>query len=223
VAVIPDGNRRWARARGLDPVEGHPVGIANVGRIAAAAWDAGVETFTFWWGSTANLTLRPEREIDVIVTCLAEWLAGDGAALLRDYDASFSILGRWPAICPSLAPAIDRASDNAGAGPRRLVVLMAYDGREEIVDAAARLAAEASPPGADDLDRFGEAMWTRSLPDVDLLIRTGGEPHLSAGFLLWRIANAQLAFEDCMWPAFTPQELVALLDRHAAVERRFGR
>jgi undecaprenyl diphosphate synthase len=217
LAVIPDGNRRWARARGLIASDGHRAGIANVGPIAEAAWAAGIETFTFWWGSPANLTKRDSAEVAVIVDALASWLAHEAPPILARAGATFEIHGRWEELCPSLRPGVEAARNAASHGPRRLVALMAYDGREEIVAAADRL--HGSGGG---VDAFGRALWTGALPPVDLLIRTGGEPHLSAGFLTWGIANAQLAFVDAPWPAFTPALLAEEIDRYARTERRFG-
>ena len=214
IAVIPDGNRRWARARGLEPVEGHRAGLVAMTRIASAAWDAGVEVFTFRWGSPANLTLRSTDEVAHIVGGLAEWLSGPASSLLERYDAHIDVIGRWPEICPSLLPAVDRARASSGGGPRRLVVLMAYDGQEEILSATER--ADGTPEG------FEAALWTGHLPPADLVLRTGGEPHLSAGFLLWQIANAQLAFLPIHWPAMTPEDLARALEEYSATERRFG-
>ncbi len=221
VAVIPDGNRRWARARGLAPGDGHLAGIANVGAIASAAWDAGVETFTFWWGSPANLTKRSPDEVAAIVRALRDWLTGEGASLLTFRGAAFEVHGRWEELCPELRPgveaAVGAAAEATGPAARRLVLLMAYDGREEIQAAADRLGG-----GGASAAHFGAATWTGGLPPVDLLIRTGGEPHLSAGFLLWGIAEAQLTFPPTLWPDYTPAALRDDLERYARTERRFG-
>lgn len=218
LAVIPDGNRRWARARGLPAAEGHAAGIRNVGRIAAAAWSAGVETFTFWWGSPANLTTRDPAEVERIVGVLGDWLAGPGGRLLATHGAGFEALGRWPELCPALGGAVATACAAAGPGPRRLVLLMAYDGRDELRAAADRLGG-----GGPDATAFERALWTGHLPRVDLVLRTGGEAHLSAGFLLWQIAEARLAISRRTWPDFDPRALRATLRRAEAVDRRYGR
>lgn len=218
LALVPDGNRRWARARGLGPAEGHAAGIHNVGRLAAAAWADGVEAVTFWWGSPANLLRRDPVEVAHIVGVLADWLDGPGAALLAAHGATFEALGRWPELCPELAGPVARARSAAGPGPRRLVLLMGYDGRDEL-----RAAAEALHGGGADEAAFTAATWTGHLPPVDLVLRTGGEPHLSAGFLLWSIAEARLAFSPTLWPAFTPAALRRHLARARATPRRYGR
>lgn len=215
IAVIPDGNRRWARSRGLEPVAGHAAGINAMTAVIEAAWAAGVETFTFWWGSPANLTTRAPEEVAGIIAALSGWLTRSAPALLAAHDAQLSVLGRWPALCPSLIEPVQRAAASAGQGPRRLVVLMGYDGREEILAAAAA--------AGGDRQAFQAALWTGGLPPVDLVVRTGGEPHLSAGFLLWWIAEARLVFSSVLWPAFTPANLRSSLVEFGAAERRFGR
>ena len=217
LAIVPDGNRRWARARGMGSGDGHAAGIANVGAVAHEAFAAGVTVFTFWWGSPANLVKRSADEVAAITSALSTWLQGPGVELLRRWDARFDVIGRWRSLCPEIGPGIEAARAAAGGGERRVVLLMAYDGREELLDAAARLGGRPL-----DVDTFGAGLWTGDLPPVDLLIRSGGEPHLSAGFLLWRIAEAQLAFPQQMWPAFGPDLLRAKLRRFAGLERRHG-
>jgi undecaprenyl diphosphate synthase len=218
VAVIPDGNRRWARARGLGPAEGHAAGIAAIGPAAAAAWDAGVEVFSFWWGSPANLTRRAPDEARAIVDTLDRWLRAEAPALLAAAGATFQAIGRWRELCPQIVDAVEALERGGGSGPRRLVLLMAYDGREEIVDAAERMAGAGG-----GLAWFERALWTGMLPPVDLVIRTGGEPHLSAGFLLWSIAEATLSFSDRLWPDYGPDDVRAAIERASGVQRRFGR
>ena len=217
LALVPDGNRRWARARGLGPEDGHRAGISNVARVVDAALTEGVEIVSFWWGSPANLERRDATEVEGIVRVLGEFLAADAAGLLRDHDCSFEAIGRWRDLCPALEAPIQTAESHAGPGPRKLVLLMAYDGRDELRAAADRLGG-----GGRDSEEFEGALWTGHLPPVDLLIRTGGEPHLSAAFLLWRLAEAQLSFPSTLWPDFGPTELRAEFTRFRATERRYG-
>jgi undecaprenyl diphosphate synthase len=217
VAIIPDGNRRWARAQGRSPEEGHRAGIGHVGAVAEALWQAGVEVFTFWWGSPANLTRRTPHEVGVIVGSLADWLSRDAPDLVARHQARFAAYGRWGEMCPSIGPGVAAVQAQAGQGPRQLALLMAYDGHEEILAAADALGGSGG-----DRVAFGGALWTADLPPVDLLVRTGGEPHLSAGFMLWRIGEAQLAFPEEPWPAYDKAALERDLARYAATERRFG-
>lgn len=215
LALIPDGNRRWARQRGLGPTDGHRAGIQQIGAVVAAAWGAGVEVVTFWWGSPANLTLRAPAEVEGIVGVLHDWLSTQAPRLLSTANARFDAYGRWPALCPTLQAPIQALSGRTG--DRRLVLLMAYDGREELEAAARRFCA------AGCVGSLGDHLWTASLPPVDLLIRTGGQPHLSAGFLAWGLADAQLRFSDALWPDFDPPALAEALASFARTERRFGR
>ena len=186
---------------------------------AAAAFDAGVEIFTFWWGSPRNLQLRSADEVEAIVGVLREWLEGEGARLLSERAADFEVHGDWRELCPQLKPGVDAAL-RAAAGPsapRRIELLMGYDGRDEIREAARRLGGPGDSP-----EDFGRATWTGGLPPVDLLVRTGGEPHLSAGFMLWSIAEAQLAFPAVLWPDADEALLAELIESFSRTERRFG-
>jgi undecaprenyl diphosphate synthase len=216
LAVIPDGNRRWARARGLAPEAGHAHGIALFSSMIERAFESSVEVFTFWWGSPANLQLRPAAEVQAIVAALAGWLEHDCPALLRAHDCRFEILGRWRELCPELERAVAIAEAAQGRGTRRVVALMAYDGKEEI-QAAVSLAERAG-----NSQDFADRLWTAHLPPVDLLLRTGGSAHLSAGFMLWSIAEARLAFPDSLWPDFTADALAELLSQANRIERRYG-
>jgi undecaprenyl diphosphate synthase len=216
LAIIPDGNRRWARAHGLAPEQGHAHGIALFSPLIERAFQHSVETFTFWWGSPANLQLRSSSEVAAIVASLASWLENDCPALLRSFDCGIEMLGRWPELCPELAGPLARARAAAGQGTRRIVVLMAYDGRDELkaaVEAATRAGASAE---------FPKHLWTAHLPPVDLLLRTGDSSHLSAGFMLWAIAEARLIFPSRLWPEMTADELERLITQADAQERRYG-
>lgn len=214
VAIIPDGNRRWARARGRSVTEGHRAGIEHAARIVEAGFDAGVEVMTLWWGSPANLQRRDPAEVEGIVEAL-RWLLDEGISpALQARGLGLQLLGDWPRWAPTLGAAAGLAESRPFSG-RGLVVLFAYDGRDEIVDACRRV----SDP---DVSRLGAAMWTGHLPPVDLVIRTGGEPHLSAGFLLWSIAEAMLAFPEELWPDFGVDAFQRCLADAGSRRRRFG-
>jgi undecaprenyl diphosphate synthase len=217
LAIIPDGNRRWARARGQEPSEGHRAGMAKMGAMATAAFEAGVQVFTFWWGSPANLTRRDPAEVAVIVEVLRGWLSDEAPALLRAHNARFRIHGSWQELCPQLASGVEAARAAAGDGERVLCVLMSYDGRDEILAAAEELHGSGGSRQA-----FQERLWTGNLPPVDVLIRTGDSAHLSAGFMIWSLSEAQLVWEEAMWPAFTVDRLNEILAQRDAAERRYG-
>lgn len=217
LAVIPDGNRRWASARGLAPTDGHRAGLRQVHELAACAFECGVEVFTFWWGSPANLTLREPDEVAGIVSSLREWLQLRAPELLRTWNARLEVVGRWRELCPEIEDGVTAARAAQGAGPRVLVVLMGYDGREEIRAAVVDAAAEGDAPA------FESKLWTAALPPVDLVVRAGDAPHLSSGFMLWGIAEAGLAFERVLWPDLSADTLRARIAEHAARPRRHGR
>lgn len=215
LAIIPDGNRRWARAHGLSAQEGHRAGIAAIDAALRAAFDSGAECVTFWWGSPANLQKRDAEEVRGILSALSDWLTGAAPALLREYDARFSAYGRIDELCPSLASPLAAARAAAGTGPRRVVLLMAYDGRDEIRAAVARLT-------RGEVQTLEDGLWTADLPDVDLLIRSGDSAHLSAGFMIWRISEARLCFVPELWPAVGPDQVRALMASAGASARRYG-
>lgn len=216
LAVIPDGNRRWARAQGLEPWQGHARGMAAMAPMIDAAFEAGVEVFSFWWGSPSNLTRRPADEVAQIQGLLADFLEHQAPTLLRRWGALLRVHGRIAELCPELLGPIARAQAQQGTGPRTLVVLMAYDGRDEVRAAVAQASALGAP------ERFEEQLWLSGLPPVDLVIRTGAADHLSAGFMLWHLAEARLHFAPECWPDFTPDALRAALDAHTLAARRFG-
>jgi undecaprenyl diphosphate synthase len=178
--------------------------------MAGWAYASGLEVFSFWWGSPANLQRRSQEER--IVESLAGWLQQEAPSLLETWDAEVEVIGRWRELCPSLEPVVEGLPSRKGR--RRLVVLMAYDGQEELLAAA-----RTGPQSREALQR---ALWTAGLPPVDLVLRTGGEPHLSAGFLLWQIAEAQLAFSDTLWPAMQQPEFLTILQKFSGIPRRYG-
>jgi undecaprenyl diphosphate synthase len=228
IALIPDGNRRWARSRGLSVAEGHRAGMTALGPAAAAAWDGGVEVVTFWWGSPANLLKRDADEVANIIGVLAEWLPKDGVALLQKYSAELEFGGRWRELAPALIPAVDSAQQalatSHGGSPRvrKLLVLIGYDGQEEILAAAAKVGGNGA---AVDRAAFEGALWTANAPPVDLIVRSAaaGEPHLSAGFMLWHIANAQLSWLPDYWPAVRPSHIQKAIDAFRGTQRRMGK
>jgi undecaprenyl diphosphate synthase len=222
IALIPDGNRRWARERGLTPAEGHHAGIQALGPVAATAWGAGVEVVTFWWGSPNNLISRTPDEVANIIRVLGEWLSGPGIDLLASAGAELVIAGRWRELAADLIPAVDHAqqtlSHRASTSPRRmLMILMAYDGQEEVLAAAAAA-------GGGARAAFEASLWTSRAPPVDLVVRSAAaaEPHLSAGFMLWHIANAQFHWVDDFWPAVNARHIEVAIMRFRRTERRFG-
>ena len=236
IAFIPDGNRRWAKSSGLTVAEGHIAGMHALGPVATEAWAGGASVVTFWWGSPANLQQRDPEEVANIIRVLADWLPGMGVELLQAHDAALALGGRWRELAPALIPAVDRAQKElerpagARAPSRKLLVLIGYDGQDEILEAAAH-AHRAETGKADgtagiiDRDAFEAALWTGTAPPVDLVVRSAaaGEPHLSAGFMLWHIANAQFCWLPDYWPAVRPEHVRRAIDSYRGRERRLGK
>lgn len=186
VALIPDGNRRYARAHNLTVAQGHAAGMAALGPAAAAAWTAGVDVVTFWWGSPDNLVKRDADEVSNIIAVLGSWLQNEGVKLLMEHDAELELLGRWRELASTLRHSVEfvqqallQRREVSPARRRVLSILVAYDGQEEILAAA-------HAAGGSDRRAFEAALWTGHLPPADLVVRSAAaqDPHLSAGFML---------------------------------------
>ena len=213
-----DGNGRWATARGRGRLVGHRRGAEAVRRIVRAAESLGIHTLTLYAFSSDNWK-RPEPEVHGLMRLFARFVAGE-ATSLRRRGIRLSVIGRRDRLPPAVRAAV-ATTEQATAGNRGLHLRLAvdYSARDMIVAAAERLA-----PGertrADFERRLGEA-YGAAAPDVDLLVRTGGEQRLS-DFLLWECAYAELVFTPTMWPDFGPAELAAAVEVFARRERRFG-
>ena len=218
VAVVMDGNGRWATARGRARAVGHRRGAEVVPRIVEAAPDLGISTLTLYAFSAENWK-RPEPEVLGLMALFKRFLVRQCAALaLR--DVRFTILGRRDRLPADLRATVT-TTELATARNRRLHLRLAvdYSARDAIVDAARRLA-EGDRTRADFARRLGEA-YGDDAADVDLLIRTGGEQRLS-DFLLWECAYAELLFVPKMWPDFSPADLADALEIFNRRQRTFG-
>jgi len=218
VAVIPDGNGRWAQARGLGRSEGHRAGAEVVGRIVEAAPRLGIRTLTLYVFAAYNWR-RPTAEVERLMQLFLAFLRAHTATVVI-HGGRLSVVGRRDRLPAELAEAIAAAEAATRNGARlHLRLALDYSAREEILAAAARL----DPRRPPDRERFARALAGNdpAAADVDLLIRTGGELRLS-DFLLWECAYAELYFTPTLWPDFTVAEFErALADFHRR-ERRFG-
>lgn len=225
IAIIPDGNRRWARRRSLLPWEGHRKGIASFSEIADSVFGRGIPWLTIWAASEDNLTKRSKREISHLLSFLEAWIKDeiDRGTLARN-GTQVRFIGRWRELLPDrekIAARIGQLEEQTSHGTaRHLTVLFGYDGQREMLDAVRSLQRHPGTPAT--ADTLHAALATGTLPAVDLVIRTGGEPHWSAGFMMWHAANSQLAFTETLWPAFGEKELNAILKDFSRRERRFG-
>jgi len=220
-AIIMDGNGRWATARGRPRTAGHLAGADAVRRAVEAAPGLGVRTLTLFAFSADNWQ-RPDREVRALMGLFRRYLATE-AARCAERGVRISVIGRRDRLPPVLLRAIaDAEALTAGQRSFWLRIAVDYSARDAIVRAAGRLHGLAEDPSRESFARLLAEPAQDAVPDVDLLIRTGGEKRLS-DFLLWECAYAELVFTDRMWPDFTAADFAeAVRDFHAR-ERRFGR
>ena len=224
VAIIMDGNGRWAKKRGLPRAAGHKAGAEAVRRAMQAAVDNGVEVLTLYAFSSENWK-RSSEEISDLTGLMRFYLERELATLDRE-GVKLKLIGDYSAFGPDLVSRLERAIEHTANNNRlTLVVALNYGSRAEIAGAARSLAAKAVA-GEIDAQDVNEAalaaeLQTHGLPELDLLIRTSGEERLS-NFLLWQAAYAELMFLELLWPEFDEQAFADAIERYAARERRFG-
>lgn len=224
VAVIMDGNGRWARNRFLPREAGHVKGISTVRKVVRAASDIGLEYLTLYAFSTENWR-RPKAEVRHLMGLFRRYCRAD-IEKLHGHNVQVRFIGARVGLDPDIAGLIEEAekltANNTGLN---LAFAFNYGAREELADAARALAREAAAGTLDvesiTPDLFGTRLQSAGFPDVDLLIRSGGERRLS-NFLLWQTAYAELVFTDKLWPDFGRDDLVAAIDEFGRRDRRFG-
>ncbi|MCX7806504.1 MAG: polyprenyl diphosphate synthase [Planctomycetota bacterium] len=224
IAIIMDGNGRWAEARGLPRWRGHAAGADAARRTARACAERGVETLTLYAFSSENWR-RPEREIKVLFSLLEEHLKRELPELLRE-GVRFSAVGRRDRIPESSRRLIEEAERRTADGKRlHLRMAIDYGGRAEIAEAARRIAARAASgdllPASITEETFAVEIGRDGVPDPDLLIRTGGEQRLS-NFMLWQVSYAELYFTPVLWPDFDRPDLDAAIEDYRTRVRRYG-
>ncbi len=220
VAIIMDGNGRWAAQRGWPRLRGHKAGVQTVERVLEAASDEGIAHLSLYAFSTENWK-RPAQEVTGLMSLLRTYLRMF-LPKLRKKDIRFHHLGSRQGMPPGILADLD-ALEEATRQHRGLEFHLAvnYGSRLEIVTAARRCLGEGLDPAALDEAAFAARLWTAGVPDVDLLIRTSGE-HRISNFMLWQAAYAEIHMTDCLWPDFGPAQLREALADFAQRERRFG-
>jgi len=220
IAIIMDGNGRWARRRGLPVAAGHRAGTRALRRTVEAAIDLGVESIAVYAFSTENWS-RPHEEVEALMELFSETIERELADLARE-GVRTRFIGRRDRAPLTLQEKM-AALEETTAGNERLNLWIAFDygGRAEIVEAARRLAESGIDPDEIDENTFAANLFAPELPDPDLLIRTSGELRIS-NFLLWQLAYSELVFVDTLWPDFGPRELREALAAYARRRRRFG-
>lgn len=224
VAIIMDGNGRWASRRGLPKMMGHRAGVKAGEEAIEAARELGVKVLTLYTFSTENWK-RPQAEVSALFGLLESYLAKNTPKLIKN-NIRFSVIGRIAALPVSVRERIDKTiKQTRGNTGLFLNLALNYGGRPEIADAAAALAkdVESGKVSAGDVDEelFAGYLYTRGLPDPDLLIRTSGEFRIS-NFLLWQIAYAELYIIEKLWPDFNKSDLKAAIAEYQKRQRRFG-
>ena len=221
VAIIMDGNRRWARQHDKPEIEGHAAGVEAIRELLKHAVRRGVPVMTLYAFSRENWARSDDEVIGLFG--LLEAAVRSETDELRRQGVQVRLLGRLDELPEATRRSIGEALD-ATAGGDRLVLNIAfnYAGRTELVDAVRRLVAGGMPPESIDEAAVSAALYTAGLPDPDLLIRTGGEQRIS-NFLIWQSAYAELYFCDALWPDFGPEAFDQALLEFARRHRRFGR
>jgi undecaprenyl diphosphate synthase len=225
VAIIMDGNGRWARQRGLPRHAGHKEGMKSVREAVEGSRQVGVRILTLFAFSTENWN-RPAREVSVLMGLL-ELYARREKAELKSQGVEVHVLGELDRLSGGARRAVDSIMEGTSGGENlRLNLMISYSGREDILRATRSLAREVaegkrSPEEIDD-EVFGQALFTQDLPDPDLLIRTSGELRIS-NFMLWQLAYTEMHVATVLWPDFTREDLFRAVVDYQKRERRFGR
>lgn len=224
VAVIMDGNGRWAKLRGLHRVEGHRMGIRAVRAIVECARELGIPYLTLYAFSVENWG-RPEVEVSTLMKLLREFLLEELPELAR-HRIRLNAIGEVSRLPAFVREVLERTiSATAANSEMTLTLALSYAGRDEIARAARKLAAEAAAgkisPGEVTETEFALHLDTAGMPDPDLVIRTSGERRIS-NFLLWQAAYAEFVFTDVLWPDFGKPEFLQALDEYSRRQRRFG-
>lgn len=224
VAIIMDGNGRWAKARGLPRTAGHRAGTESVRRAVEGAIELGIGYLTLYGFSSENWR-RPVREVDDLMGLLRRHLQAEIADLHKE-RVRLRVIGERERLPKDIARLITEAERQTAQGDRlNLTMAISYGGRQDILDAARtlaqRVAAGEIRVEAIDEALFSETLSTRDIPDPDLVIRTSGEQRIS-NFLLWQSAYSEFIFLDKLWPDFTKEDLAAALQEFRRRERRYG-
>jgi undecaprenyl diphosphate synthase len=226
LAIIMDGNGRWAEKKNLDRIEGHIKGIDSLRNILKSSLEFGIKYLTVFAFSSENWQ-RPKKEVDSLMHLLEQYILTELPMLIKN-KINFSIIGNIEKIPYSakknILDAIDKTS---GYSDIFLVLALSYGAREEIIDSAAKIASDFKEGKLKNLDSinddtFSSYLYTKNIPDPDLLIRTGGEERIS-NFLLFQLAYTELYFTKTMWPDFSRKNLISALKNYEKRIRRFGK
>ena len=224
IAIIMDGNGRWAKARGLPRIAGHRSGAEAVRRTLTAAGELGIPYLTLFGFSSENWK-RPSAEVQDLMVLLRHYLRGEIAELQRN-GVRLKVIGQLTCLAPDIVGMIEHAETLTRENSQiTLTIALSYGGRAEIVAAVQAIAAEVARGSlaAEDVDEdcLARHLFTADIPDPDLLIRTSGEQRIS-NFLLWQCAYSELVFTKTLWPDFSRNDLEQAIDDYCGRERRYG-
>ena len=221
VAIIMDGNRRWAKARGKPEMDGHAAGVEGIREIIRHSVRRGIQVMSLYAFSRENWA-RSDEEVTGLFFLLEKVIRNETEEL-KAQGARVRLLGRLEELPPETAASIQQALEATAGGKRlQLNIAFNYSGRTELVDAVRKLVAQGLSPVQIDEEAIAGALYTAGQPDPDIVIRTGGEERLS-NFLIWQAAYAEFYFSPILWPDFGPEALDAALIEFASRQRRFGR
>lgn len=226
VVIIPDGNRRWARSRGLEPWEGHFAGAENTEKLLRKALKLGVKCFSMWGSSLENLEKRPINESRHLLKVYKEYFTKLlKSSDIHEYQVRINFIGKWEDQFPQSLKDIlyDCVEATKNYSKCALNFFMAYSGDDEMLDTIKKIVKDGISSKSISKETIKQHLMTRNLPEVDYMIRTGGEPHLSAGFMMWDTANAQLYFSEKYYPDFGAEELEEAINDFSRRGRRLGK
>ncbi|HIP50278.1 MAG TPA: di-trans,poly-cis-decaprenylcistransferase [Candidatus Pacebacteria bacterium] len=225
VAIIPDGNRRWARARDVEPWDGHAAGADIIEELTKKARDIGIKYISFWGSSEENMKRRSLRERRELIKIYEKYfnklMSGDD---IFDDEVRINVFGKWREQLPkSLVSIIEEGIEKTKNHKKHhLTFFLSYSGDEEMMGAIEKIVKSYEKGVKITKEIIKKHLLTSDLPAVDYLIRTGGEPHLSTGFMMWDIANAQLFFSDEYFPDFGCEEFEKAIEEYVKRTRRLG-
>lgn len=215
VAIIMDGNGRWAKRRGLPRAVGHQRGVEAVRRLVRGIEPLGLECLTLYAFSSENWK-RSEDEVDDLMNLMRRFIKSDLPEFVEN-GVKLKIIGDWQSLAPDIVAMLEDALEQTSGGHQTLAVALNYGGQHEIARAATKAAAK----GDITTEAIEAELDTADLPPLDLLIRTSGEVRLS-NFLLWQAAYAEMLFVETLWPDFKPEHLAEALENFTSRERRYG-
>ena len=228
IAIIPDGNRRWAKKYKLEAWLGHKKGAEYIEKLADVLIENEIPYFSFWGSSKDNLKKRPKKEVDFLMKLFKEkFLILSTSEKIVNNEMKINIIGDWRNQFPEdVQESLNQAIENTKKYKKySLNFFLAYSGTEEMVDVSRCIAEKARRDFSLEInkDLIKSCLVTSDLPAVDLVIRTGGEPHLSDGFMMWETANSQLHFSNKLYPDFNQNDFRKAIEDYSKRKRRYGK